>query len=41
LRQEAINENTENHRTPIHLGIVLDDKISSATITLKISPVTK
>jgi Heparinase II/III-like protein len=41
LRQEAIHENTENHRTPIHLGIVLDDKISSATITLKISPVTK
>jgi hypothetical protein len=41
LRQEAIHENTENHRTPIHLGIVLDDKISSVTITMKISPVTK
>ncbi len=41
LRQEAIHENTENHRTPVHVGLVLDDKISSAVITLKISPVTK
>lgn len=41
LRQEIINENTENKRKPIHLGIVLDDKISSAAVTLRISPVTK
>jgi Heparinase II/III-like protein len=39
LRQETINEDTENGRKPVHLGIVLDDKISEATVTLKISPV--
>jgi hypothetical protein len=41
LRQETIDENTENKRKPLHLGIVLDDKISSATVTLRISPVIK
>jgi hypothetical protein len=41
LRQETIDENTENKRKPVHLGIVLDDKISSATVSLRISPVTK
>ncbi|HTR40667.1 MAG TPA: heparinase II/III family protein [Pseudomonadales bacterium] len=38
LRQEVINENTENGRKPIHLGIVLNDKISSAAVMLRISP---
>ena len=38
LRQEVINEDTENGRQPVHLGIVLDDKISAATVTLRISP---
>jgi hypothetical protein len=38
LRQETINEDTENSREPIHLGIVLDDKISAATVTLRIFP---
>ncbi len=41
LRQETINENTENKRKPIHLGIVLDDKISWAIVTLRISPIGK
>ena len=39
LREETINEDTENHRKPVHLGIVLDDKISGAVVTLRISPV--
>jgi hypothetical protein len=38
LRQETIHEDTENGRLPVHLGIVLDDKISAATVTLRISP---
>lgn len=41
LRQETINENTENKRKPVHLGIVLDDKILSATVTLRITPLGK
>ena len=41
LRQETIEENTENKRKPIHLGIVLDDKISAATVTLRIMPVSR
>jgi len=40
LNEVKINEDTENHRIPIHVGIVLDDKISAGTVTLKISPVT-
>ena len=38
LREKEINENTENKRKPVHLGIVLDDPVSSAVITLRISP---
>jgi hypothetical protein len=38
LREQVINEHTENGRKPIHMGIVLDDKISSVTVTLRISP---
>jgi len=38
LRKETIDENTENKRKPIHLGIVLDDPVSSAVVTLRISP---
>jgi hypothetical protein len=38
LRQETIHEDTENGRLPVHLGIVLDDKISAATVTLRITP---
>jgi hypothetical protein len=41
LRQETINENTENKRKPVHLGIVLDDKISSTIVTFRITPLTK
>jgi hypothetical protein len=39
LRQETIHEDTENGRLPVHVGIVLDDKISAATVTLRITPV--
>jgi Heparinase II/III-like protein len=38
LREETIDEDTENKRKPVHLGIVLDDKVSSATVTLRIWP---
>lgn len=38
LRQETIEEDTENGRKPVHLGIVLDDKVSKANVTLRISP---
>ena len=38
LREESINEDTENKRKPVHLGIVLDDKVSSAVVTLRIYP---
>jgi len=41
LRQEIINEDTENGRKPVHLGIVLDNKISVATVTLRIFPVNR
>jgi hypothetical protein len=40
LRQETIDEDTENGRKPVHLGIVLDNKVSSAVVTLRISPMT-
>ena len=36
IREETINENTENKRKPVHLGIVLDDKVSSAVVKLTI-----
>lgn len=38
LRQEAIHEDTENHRQPFHVGIVLNNKVSAASITLQILP---
>ncbi|HEV2328439.1 MAG TPA: heparinase II/III family protein [Verrucomicrobiae bacterium] len=38
LRQEIIDEDTENHRKPVHLGIVLDNKALSAMVTLRIWP---
>jgi len=38
LWQKTIDENTENKRKPIHLGIVLDDPFSSVTVTWRISP---
>jgi hypothetical protein len=41
LRQETIHEDTENGRLPVHLGVVLDDNISTATVTLRISPAKK
>ncbi len=41
LKQELIDEDTESKRKPCHLGIVLDDKISSGTITLRIIPAVK
>ena len=41
LRQETINEDTENKRKPVHLGIVLDNKVSSAVVTLRLWPTTE
>lgn len=40
LRQETIDENTENKRKPVHLGIVLDNKVPGADVTLRIWPLT-
>jgi hypothetical protein len=39
LRWETIDEDTDNHRKPAHLGIVLNNKVSSAVVTLRIVPV--
>jgi Heparinase II/III-like protein len=39
VRKEKINEDVQNHRKPYHVGIVLDEKITNAVVTLKISPV--
>jgi hypothetical protein len=41
VRQETIDEDTENGRKPVHLGIVLDEKASHAFVTLKIRPITQ
>jgi hypothetical protein len=41
LKQETINENVHTERKPIRLGIALVEKVSAATVTLRISPVTK
>lgn len=38
IREEPIDEDTENKRKPVHLGIVLDDKASSAVVILRIFP---
>ncbi len=37
--QEAIDEDTENKRKPVHLGIALDENVSSAIVKLQILPV--
>ena len=39
FRQEQIDEDVQSKRKPIRLGIALDEKISEATVTLKIVPV--
>jgi hypothetical protein len=36
-----IDEDVHSERKPYHVGIVLNSKISAATITLRIFPVTK
>jgi hypothetical protein len=41
LKQETIDEDVDTKRQPVRVGIALDEKISSGTITLRISPVTK
>jgi hypothetical protein len=41
LKQETINENVHTERKPVRLGIALAAKVSTATVTLRISPVTK
>ncbi len=38
---DLIDEDMEGKRKPYHLGIMLDDKISDAVVTLRIEPVTK
>ena len=39
LKQETINENVDTKRKPVHVGLVLTEKVSTATVTLRISPV--
>jgi hypothetical protein len=39
LRQETIDEDTENGRKPVHLGIVLENKAPNAVVTFRIWPV--
>ena len=41
LKQETIDENVVSKRKPVRLGIALAAKVSTATVTLRISPVTK
>ncbi|MGO8705187.1 MAG: hypothetical protein ACLQVA_15345 [Candidatus Brocadiia bacterium] len=41
LKQETIDENVDSKRKPVRLGIALTPKISTATVTLRISPVIK
>ena len=41
LKQETIDENVYSKRKPLRLGIALDAKVSSATVTLRISPAAK
>lgn len=38
LRQETIHEDVDTPRQPVHLGIVLDQKITAATVRLRITP---
>jgi hypothetical protein len=41
LKQETIDENVSSKRQPVRLGLALDGKVPAATVTLRISPVTK
>lgn len=41
LKQQTINEDVDTKRKPVHVGLVLTEKISTATITLRISPAVK
>lgn len=41
LKQETIDEDVDTKRKPVRLGIALDEKISSATVSLRITPVVK
>ncbi len=41
LKQETINEDVRSKRQPVRLGIALVEKVAAATVTLRISPVTK
>ncbi len=41
LKQETINEEVSSGRQPVRLGIALGEKVAAATVTLRISPVTK
>ncbi len=39
IKQETINEDVDTKRKPIRIGIALDEKISSGSVTLRITPV--
>jgi hypothetical protein len=41
LNQESIHEEVHTPHQPIHLGILLDDKIAEGKVTLRITPVRK
>lgn len=41
LKPEIIDEDVHTKRKPVHLGIVLDEKVMSATVSLQMVPVLK
>jgi len=41
LKPEIIDEDVHTKRKPVHLGIVLDEKVLSATVSLQMVPVLK
>jgi hypothetical protein len=41
LTQETINEDVSSKRKPVRIGIALGAKVSTAAVTLRISPVVK
>ena len=41
LKQETIDEDVDTKRKPIRVGIALDEKITAATVTLRIVPAAK
>jgi len=41
LKPETIDEDVHTKRKPVHLGIVLDEKVLSATVSLQMVPVPK